>query len=73
MSVLHAVHDERQNPDSTPVAPIGLDGMPLKTSVCDDIEQSVIRAEEIEKKLANSKVSCEKNQTSEKIKSFFFR
>lgn len=39
-----------------PVPPVGNDGRPLKTSVCDEIQQSVDRAEKIEKHIANSKV-----------------
>ena len=38
-------------------APLGPDGTVLKTSVCDDIEESVKRAAKIEEELANSKVS----------------
>lgn len=37
-------------------APIGLDGKPMKTSVCDAIEESMINAAEIERQIANSKV-----------------
>ena len=35
---------------------IGPDGKPVKTSVCDDIEESVKRAADIEKQLKDSKV-----------------
>ena len=37
-------------------AAYGPDGVLLKTSVCDEIEESVKKAAEIEKQLANSKV-----------------
>lgn len=35
---------------------LGPDGLPMKTSVCDDIEQSVMRASNIEKQLAVGQV-----------------
>lgn len=35
---------------------IGPDGLPMKTSVCDDIEESVKRAANIEQQLALGKV-----------------
>lgn len=35
---------------------LGPDGNPLKTSVCDEIEESVKRAAQIEKQLQHSKV-----------------
>lgn len=57
VQVLHALHDSRQqNESENPSIPIGPDGLPLKTSVCGEIAQSVMRGAEIEKKLANSKV-----------------
>lgn len=36
--------------------PLGPDGMPAKTSVCNEIDESVKRAESIEKQMAKSKV-----------------
>lgn len=41
-------------------APIGKDGKVMKTSVCLQIEESVKRAEEIEKQLQNAKVKMTK-------------
>lgn len=43
----------RPNPG---VAAYGPDGAVLKTSVCDEIEESVLKAEKIEMEIANSKV-----------------
>lgn len=40
----------------SPEAPVGPDGMVLKTSVCDEIEDSVRKAADIEKQLQNAKV-----------------
>lgn len=37
-------------------APLQPDGTPMKTSVCDEIQQSVERTEKIERQLANAKV-----------------
>lgn len=39
-------------------AAIGPDGEILKTSVCDEIEESVKKAAQIEQELANTKVIC---------------
>lgn len=47
--------DVRENV-SNESPPIGPDGLPIRTSVCLEIEQSVQKAEDIERKLANSKV-----------------
>lgn len=40
----------------SPTAPLGPDGTPLRTSVCDEIEESVRKAASIEKQLQNAKV-----------------
>ena len=40
-----------------PVAPLDSEGNPLKTSVCDEIEESVTKASKIEQQLRNSKVN----------------
>lgn len=45
---------DKDGDDKSP--PIGPDGMTIKTSVCDEINQSVQRATDIENKLSNSKV-----------------
>lgn len=39
---------------------IGPDGMPMKTSACNDIEESVQRAANIEQQLASAKVNYSK-------------
>lgn len=38
-------------------APLGPDGKPMRTSVCEEIERSVDRALQIEKQLSSSKVN----------------
>ena len=54
MQVSHALGATAVSED---LPPVGSDGRPLQTSVCNDIEQSVTRTAEIERKLANSKVN----------------
>ena len=41
----------------SPEAPVGPDGNPLKTSVCDEIDESVNKAAKIENELQNAKVN----------------
>lgn len=41
----------------SPPTPIGRDGKPLRTSVCNEIEDSVAKASNIERQLQNSKVT----------------
>ena len=61
----HATNVENSNGNQTltslglsrpPIAPLGNDGKPLRTSVCDEIDDSIRKAAKIEQELQNSKV-----------------
>ena len=60
VEISHAINEELKSKINSAlgmVTPLlGPDGRPMKTSVCDQIKESVERAEEIEKQIANAKV-----------------
>ena len=66
VQVSHALDDVRQvTYEDTNPPPLGSDGRPLKTSVCSEIEQSMLRASDIEQKLSNSKVNTTFDRNAE--------
>ena len=54
------------------VPPTGSDGMTMRTSVCADIEESVIKAAKIEKQIQDSKVKGRQGFVAFTAHNFFF-
>lgn len=56
VKISHETDGRDKGSSESEVPPVGEDGITLRTSVCSEIEESVNRAADIERKLANSKV-----------------